>query len=138
MHIKFLALFINSSRSSAVFFISPLLEFWTSFAISFTVSWRNFAYSILAFSFFFRASYFKAFYPRLIRNSREIQKTRDLILNQKTSIFDCVLIKFWARYFGFSVHDKTNVKGEHIHRTSDVKSKGRVETQSKATKKELK
>lgn len=47
----------NSSRSSAVFLISPLLEFWTSLAISFAVSWRNFAYSILAFSLLFNASY---------------------------------------------------------------------------------
>lgn len=52
-----LTLFINSSRSSAVFLISPLCEFWISFAISFTVSWRNLAYSILAFSFLFNASY---------------------------------------------------------------------------------
>lgn len=48
---------INSSRSSAVFLISPLRECWISFAISFTVSWRNFAYSILAFSLLFKASY---------------------------------------------------------------------------------
>lgn len=50
-------LFRNSSRSSAVFFISPVREFWTSFAISFTVSWRNFAYSILALSRRFSCSY---------------------------------------------------------------------------------
>ena len=51
-----LTLVINPSRSSAVFFISPLREVWTSFAISLTVSWRNLAYSILAFNLLFRAS----------------------------------------------------------------------------------
>ena len=54
-----LTLFINSSRSSAVCLISPLREFWTSLAISFTVSWRNLAYSILAFSLLFSSSYKK-------------------------------------------------------------------------------
>lgn len=53
---KSLTLLIKSSRSSAVFLISPLREIWISFAISFTVSWRNFAYSSLAFSLLFNAS----------------------------------------------------------------------------------
>lgn len=61
-----LTLFKNSSRSLAVFSISPLLEFCTSFAISLAVSWRNLAYSILALSLLFSASYkLKANIPRV-------------------------------------------------------------------------
>ena len=51
-----IALFINSSRSSAVLWRSPLLVVLISSAICLTVSCKNFAYSILAFSFLFNAS----------------------------------------------------------------------------------
>ena len=51
-----IALFINSSRSSAVLWMSPLLVVLISSAICLTVSCKNFAYSILAFNFLFNAS----------------------------------------------------------------------------------
>ena len=51
-----IALFINSSRSSAVLWMAPVRVLLISFAISFTVSCRNLAYCIRAFNLRLRAS----------------------------------------------------------------------------------